>query len=239
VARIPKRPAKARTTTTKPRSTRSSTTKGKGTTRAQKAAPAKPTVSKATVQKSAVKKPVTTAKVTSTLKKATGAKAATTTKAPVATSKTTATAKKRTTTKGPTTLATGKTAAGLKISSPIKAKDFRGNRGPIGRPIKPKKPTEEDPLRLMEYVAAIRREFEAVALIAAPEEREVPQFQLAEVEVDMSYLVTKVDDDGVFIEIDNAKLSGSANNLVHRARLKFLDLEVGDQAREDESKSDD
>lgn len=138
---------------------------------------------------------------------------------------------------------TGASSKKLKITTPIRTDDFKtkGDTGgkPPTKPGTPGTPTREDPLRLMEYIAAIRREFEAVALIAAPEEREVPQFQLAQVDLDIGYSVTKVDDDGVYIEIDQSRLSQTSGNLIHRAKLKFVDLEVNGQALEENDQGGD
>lgn len=80
--------------------------------------------------------------------------------------------------------------------------------------------------RLAEVVAALRREMEAVALIAAAEDREVPQFHLSEVELDFSYAVTKLEDDGVRVMIDQDSLSKLPVQQVHRLKLKIVDADV-------------
>ena len=80
--------------------------------------------------------------------------------------------------------------------------------------------------RLSEVVAALRREMEAVALIAAAEDRDVPQFHLAEVEMDFSYAVTKLEDEGVRVTIDQKSLGELPAQQVHRMKLKILDADV-------------
>lgn len=79
---------------------------------------------------------------------------------------------------------------------------------------------------LSEVVAALRREMEAVALIAASEDAEVPRFHLSEVEMDFSYAVTKLEDDGVRVMIDQKRLGEAAPAQVHRMKLKIVDADV-------------
>lgn len=80
--------------------------------------------------------------------------------------------------------------------------------------------------RLAEVVAALRREMEAVALIAAPEDREVPRFQVSEVELDFSYAVTALEDDGVRVVIDREKLTDIPDARVQRMKLRLVDPDV-------------
>ena len=110
----------------------------------------------------------------------------------------------------------------------------KGPTKPSGGPTSDK----DEGLRLMEVTAALRREFEAVALIAAPEDREVPQFQLCEVELNMNYIVTGIDDDGVRVEIDRDEIAKAPQNTVHNARLKFVDLDVSDLAQKSDGRAD-
>ena len=80
--------------------------------------------------------------------------------------------------------------------------------------------------RLAEVVAALRREMEAVALIAASDDREVPRFHLSEVEMDFSYAVADIDDEGVRVVIDQKRLGEAAPAQVNRLKLKIVDADV-------------
>ena len=109
----------------------------------------------------------------------------------------------------------------LTIATPIRPDLFKNVEV-----VKPK-PNEKMPdPRLAEVVAALRREMEAVALIAASEDREVPRFHLAEVELDMPYAVTAVEDEGVRVMIDRGGLSDVPDNQVHRLKLRIVDADV-------------
>lgn len=109
----------------------------------------------------------------------------------------------------------------LTITTPITRETFKNVTvvKPTGNAKRP------DP-RLSEVVAALRREMEAVALIAASEDREVPQFHLAEVEMDFSYAVTALEDEGVRVRIDQKSLGELPAQQVHRMKLKILDADV-------------
>lgn len=115
---------------------------------------------------------------------------------------------------------------------PIKPRKMR-----IVTPIKPEilksavlaKPSGNAKLpdpRLAEVVAALRREMEAVALIAASDDREVPRFHLSEVEMDFSYAVAELDDEGVRVVIDQKRLGEAAPAQVNRLKLKIVDADV-------------
>jgi len=80
--------------------------------------------------------------------------------------------------------------------------------------------------RLAEVVAALRREMEAVALIAASDDREVPRFHVSEVEMDFSYSVEEIDDDGVRVVIDQKRLGEAAPAQINRMKLKIVDADV-------------
>jgi len=107
------------------------------------------------------------------------------------------------------------------VVSPIKAEAFK--KAVIAKPTSGGK--LPDP-RLSEVVAALRREMEAVALIAASDDREVPRFHLSEVEMDFSYAVTEVDDQGVRVMIDQKRLAEAAPAQVHRLTMKIVDADV-------------
>ncbi len=107
------------------------------------------------------------------------------------------------------------------IATPIKSEAFKN-----AVPVKPGGNRKLPDPRLAEVVAALRREMEAVALIAASDEREVPRFHLAEVEMDFSYAVTALEDDGVRVVIDRATLADVPDKQVHRVRLKIVDADV-------------
>ena len=114
----------------------------------------------------------------------------------------------------------------LTIATPIRADIFK-NVVPVKPTGNAKKP---DP-RLAEVVAALRREMEAVALIAASDDREVPQFHLSEVEMDFSYAVTALEDEGVRVMIDQKGLADLPAQQVHRLKLKIVDADVLQLAR--------
>ena len=109
----------------------------------------------------------------------------------------------------------------LIVATPIRRDQFSN--------VEPVKPTPNgkapDP-RLAEVVAALRREMEAVALIAASDERDVPRFHLSEVEMDFAYAVSAVEDEGVRVVLDRDKLTDVPDNKLHRLRLKIVDADV-------------
>lgn len=109
----------------------------------------------------------------------------------------------------------------LRITTPITRETFKG-----ATVVKPNGNSKGPDPRLSEVVAALRREMEAVALIAASEDREVPQFHLAEVEMDFSYTVTALEDEGVRVRIDQKTLGELPAQQVHRMKLKILDADV-------------
>lgn len=113
-------------------------------------------------------------------------------------------------------------------SSKITSKDFV-----IGSAIDPErykdfKPTEDsmkpaEDLRLSEYVAAVRREIEAVALIAAPQDKTVPNFHVSEVELELVCAVSEVSDDGLRVTVDQDKLKETPDAMLQRVKLKLTD----------------
>lgn len=115
--------------------------------------------------------------------------------------------------------------------TPIKGKPSRDML--IGTPINPEryktfKPTEAsmkpaEDLRLSEYVAAVRREIEAVALIAAPEDKSVPNFHVSEVELELVCAVSEVSDDGLRVTVDQTKLKNTPEGMLQRIKLKLSD----------------
>jgi hypothetical protein len=110
----------------------------------------------------------------------------------------------------------------LTIATPINAELLK-KATVIPKPGGNRKPP--DP-RLAEVVAALRREMEAVALIASSEDREVPRFHLSEVEMDFSYAVTAVEDEGVRVMIDQKGLADLPSQQVHRLKMKIVDADV-------------
>lgn len=105
----------------------------------------------------------------------------------------------------------------------------------IGTPIDKDKFTTFEPrpsaepvknMRLSEYVAAIRREFEAVALIAAPKDRAVPNFHVADASFEMAVAVREVSDDGVIVISDLDELKDFPQHLVQKMKIRIIDPEV-------------
>jgi|GEM_PF-3588191 len=110
-----------------------------------------------------------------------------------------------------------KPQARLRIGTPLRAADFRG---PLLSDAK-----APESLRLAEYVAAIRRELEAVALIAAPEDRDVPSFQIAQADIEFAYGIREISDEGVHIELKPDVLREMPEHMLHRIRLRVIDPE--------------
>ena len=118
------------------------------------------------------------------------------------------------------TPATGRIPRGPLIGTPIdpeKFKDFK----PQGEDAAP----AED-LRLSEYVAAVRREIEAVAFIAASTDPLVPRFMVSEVELDLVCAVSEVSDDGLRVTVDQAKLAKTPEAILQRVKLRLTDPDV-------------
>ena len=117
-------------------------------------------------------------------------------------------------------MATVPTSRGRLIGTPL-------SRATI-RDVRPGKPDDPPPTTLLlgEYLAAVRRELESVALIAASDDPAVPQLQLADVEIDMAYGVEEVTDAGVRVVIAQGKLAEMPDALVHRIKIKLVDLAV-------------
>jgi len=109
----------------------------------------------------------------------------------------------------------------MRIVTPIQVERIKSAK--LARPTRGGKLPEP---RLAEVVAALRREMEAVALIAASEDREVPRFHLAEVELDVSYAVDDIDDDGVRVVIDQKRLADAGPSQINRMKLKIVDADV-------------
>lgn len=109
----------------------------------------------------------------------------------------------------------------LRIATPLDPMLFKD-----ATVVKPTGTTKAPDPRLAEVVAALRRELEAVALIAASDDREVPRFHLAEAEMDFSFAVTDLEDDGVRVAIDRERLAEVPDNQVHRMKLKVVDADV-------------
>jgi hypothetical protein len=105
------------------------------------------------------------------------------------------------------------------------------------REVRPGRPGEPPPTTLLlgEYLAAVRREFESVALIAASEDPAVPQLQIADVEIELVYGVEEVTDAGMRVAIAQARLAEMPEALIHRVRMRLVDptvraLPVADKA---------
>lgn len=106
--------------------------------------------------------------------------------------------------------------------TPLKKEHFK----PKPNTQKPSVNTQVDEIFLSDFVAAIRRELEAVALIAASEESEIPQLSLSEVNLDFSYVVSSVTSEGVLIKIRPDQLADGSANGVQRIGLKLTDIDV-------------
>lgn len=91
---------------------------------------------------------------------------------------------------------------------------------------KPSEETQVDELFLSDFIAAIRRELEAVALIATPEDSEIPTLHLSEVNLDFSYIVTSVTSEGVRVKIRADQLLDNSGNGLQHIGLKLTDIDV-------------
>lgn len=91
---------------------------------------------------------------------------------------------------------------------------------------KPSEETQVDELFLSDFIAAIRRELEAVALIATPEDSEIPILHLSEVNLDFSYIVTSVTSEGVRVKIRADQLLDNSGNGLQHIGLKLTDIDV-------------
>jgi hypothetical protein len=72
----------------------------------------------------------------------------------------------------------------------------------------------------------VRREVEAVALIAAPKDREVPHFHVSEVELELVCAVSEVSDEGLRVTVDQAKLADTPEAMLQKVKLKLSDPAV-------------
>ena len=108
----------------------------------------------------------------------------------------------------------------LIVATPIRRDQFKNVE-----PVKPSNGKLPDP-RLAEVVAALRREMEAVALIAATDEADVPRFHLSEVEMDFAYAVSAVEDEGVRVVLERERLNEVPDSKMHRLKLKLVDADV-------------
>lgn len=137
------------------------------------------------------------------------------------------------------------TAAGAKRTS--KAKVTSGDEGEKARikldekfaplvirtPVDPElfkkfEPSEEhtgpaEDLLLSEYIAAVRREIEAVSFIAAPQDKAVPNFHVSEVELELVCAVSEVSDGGLRVTVDSNKLKDTPENMLQKVKLKLTD----------------
>ncbi len=108
----------------------------------------------------------------------------------------------------------------IHIGSPVnpqRYKDFKPSDSS-------KQPAEE--LRLSEYIAAVRREVEAVALIAAPQDNEVPNFHVTEVELELVCAVSEVSDDGVLVTVTKDKLADLPEFMLQKIKVRMSDPAV-------------
>ncbi len=106
----------------------------------------------------------------------------------------------------------------------------------IGTPVNPKifkdfKASEESKkpaqdLRLSEYIAAVRREIEAVALIAAPQDREVPNFHVADVELELVCAVSEVSDEGLRVTVNKESLADTPESLLQKVKIRLTDPDI-------------
>ncbi len=105
----------------------------------------------------------------------------------------------------------------LIVGSPINPENYK-NFEPSEDKMKP-----ASELLLSEYIAAVRREIEAVALIAAPQDKSVPNFHVSEVELELVCAVSEVSDAGLRVTVDQAKLKEIPDGLLQRVKLKMTD----------------
>ena len=107
----------------------------------------------------------------------------------------------------------------LMIGTPIDKAEFSKDK--FEKPDADAPPPET--LRLAEYLAAVRREMEAVAMIAASDDPEIPRFHLSEVEVDLVCAISEVTDEGLRVVVSQKALAETPDGLLQRVKLKMSD----------------
>ncbi|MFQ3197284.1 MAG: hypothetical protein ACI8R9_000955 [Paraglaciecola sp.] len=104
------------------------------------------------------------------------------------------------------------------IRKPVSKKDFE-----IGSTVTEK----NDAYRLSDVLAAIRRELEAVALIAESEEQDVPRFHISKTELDFSYsIVSLSDEEGLRVGFTKSELQDIPIEKLHRLKVTLIDADV-------------
>lgn len=87
--------------------------------------------------------------------------------------------------------------------------------------------SESESFRLADVLAGIRRELEAVALIAESEEHDVPRFHISKTEVDFCYSVASLSDkDGLRVAISKTELENIPQEKLHRLKVSLIDADV-------------
>ncbi|MDQ7049721.1 MAG: hypothetical protein Q9M92_09330 [Enterobacterales bacterium] len=84
----------------------------------------------------------------------------------------------------------------------------------------------DDAILLSDFIAAMRREFESVALIANSKDSDIPQFSISEVKSNFSYKVTSVSSDGVKIKVLYNQLKDNPENNTQHLEINFSDIDV-------------
>ena len=107
-----------------------------------------------------------------------------------------------------------------RIGTPASSAPFRA----FERSEESESPAEE--LFLSEYLAAIRREFEAAAIIAAPESEDVPQFFISDVECELVCAVSEVSDLGLRVTVDRASIETVPESMLQRIKFRLTDPSV-------------
>ena len=87
--------------------------------------------------------------------------------------------------------------------------------------------TSNQDYRLAEVLAAVRRELEAVALIAEVSERDVPKFHLSSAEIDFTYGINSLTDEGgLRVAFTQDELQKVPSEQLHHLKVTLLDVDV-------------
>lgn len=118
----------------------------------------------------------------------------------------------------------------ISIQRPISRADFQApdkNGSDIPGPISDDSHTDDKCYRLAEVLAAVRRELEAVALIAEVGERDVPKFHLSSAEIDFAYGVDSLSDSGgLCVAFTQSELQNTPSEKLHHLKVTFSDIDV-------------
>ena len=104
----------------------------------------------------------------------------------------------------------------------LKRKNFREKNGSAKQGVCHK----DDEIFLSDFIAAMRREFESVALIATSKDSEIPQLSLSEVKINFCYKLSSVSSEGVKIKVLNHQLSDTKGSDLQHLEVKLSDLDV-------------